>query len=86
MNQTIADFPMTKTLSLLIMITLSEATLGVFVKLTGGIISIATLNFYALSCAAIMLLAAMPAVTNQPLRFPMGNIKDTFAIGLLIAA
>ena len=67
------------------MITLSEATIGVFVKLTGGLIPIATLNFYALSCAAVLLLTAMPAVTGQPQRFPRKNVKDTVAIGLLIA-
>lgn len=77
---------MTKTLILLLMITLSEATIGVFVKLTGGLIPIATLNFYALSCATVMLMAVMPTVTGQPLRFPRHNLKDTVAIGLLIAA
>lgn len=78
--------PKTKTLLLLLMITLSEATIGVFVKLTGGLIPIATLNLYALSCAAVLLMAAMPAVTGQRLRFPRDNLKDTLAIGLLIAA
>lgn len=77
---------MTKTLFLLLMITLSEATIGVFVKLTGGLIPIATLNFYALGCATVLLMAAMPAVTGQPLRFPRRNLKDTVSIGLLIAA
>lgn len=75
-----------KTFSLLLVITLSEATIGVFVKLTGGLIPIATLNFYALTCATMLLMAAMPTVTGQPLRFPRHNLKDTVAIGLLIAA
>ncbi len=77
---------MTKTLFLLLMITFSEATIGVFVKLTDGLIAVPTLNFYALSCATLLLMAAMPAVTDQPLRFPRENVKDTVAIGLLIAA
>lgn len=77
---------MTKTVFLLLMITFSEATIGVFVKLTDGLIPVPTLNFYALSCATLLLMAVMPRVTEQPLRFPRENVKDTVAIGLLIAA
>lgn len=73
-----------KTVPLLLLITLSEATIGVFVKLTDGIIPIQTLNFYALSFAAVFLLFAMPVATGRPLRFPKGNLKDTATIGVLI--
>ncbi len=76
----------TTTLLLLALITLSEATIGVFVKLTDGRIPIQTLNFYALSFAAVFLLVAMPVATSQPLRLPRGNFKDTALIGVLIAA
>lgn len=70
---------------LLLLITLSEATIGVFVKLVGDAIPIETLNFYALALAAIFLLIAMPVATGQGLRFPTGNIKDTVIIGVLVA-
>lgn len=76
----------TTTILLLALITLSEATIGVFVKLTDGRIPIQTLNFYALSFAAVLLLAVMPLATSQPLRLPRGNLKDTTLIGILIAA
>ncbi|MCA1777565.1 MAG: DMT family transporter [Loktanella sp.] len=71
---------------LLVLITFSEATIGVFVKLTGDAIPIQTLNFYALSFAALFLALAIPRATDQPLEFPHGNIKDTVIIGALIAA
>ncbi|WP_416224234.1 DMT family transporter [Thiohalophilus sp.] len=75
-----------KTLLLLLLITLSEATIGVFVKLTDGRIPIQTLNFYALAFAAVFLMVAMPLATGRALRFPRGNLTDTIIIGLLIAA
>ncbi|WP_296763629.1 EamA family transporter [Sediminimonas sp.] len=71
---------------LLVLITVSEATIGVFVKLTGDAIPIQTLNFYALSFAAAFLALAIPRATGRPLRFPRGNLKDTIIIGALIAA
>ncbi|ANK82106.1 MAG: EamA family transporter [Parvibaculum sp.] len=74
-----------KIVLLLLLITLSEATIGVFVKLTDGLIPIQTLNFYALSFAAAFLMAVMPLATGRPLRFPKGNLKDTAIIGVLIA-
>ncbi len=75
----------TKTVSLLALITFSEATIGVFVKLTDGLIPIQSLNFYALAFAAAFLLIAMPIANGQPLRFPRDNLKDTAIIGALIA-
>lgn len=76
---------MTKTLLLLALITFSEATIGVFVKLTDGLIPIQSLNFYALTFAAIFLMLVMPRATGQQLRFPGSNLKDTVIIGALIA-
>lgn len=73
-----------KTFLLLSLITFSEATIGVFVKLTDGRIPIFTLNFYALAIAALFLMIAMPLATGRPLRFPRGNVKDTCIIGALI--
>lgn len=74
-----------RTLLLLSLITVSEATIGVFVKLTDGMIPIHTLNFYALLTAAVFLMFAIPQATGLSLRFPFGNLKDTVIIGLLIA-
>lgn len=74
-----------KTGLLLLLITLSEATIGVFVKLVNGQIPIQSLNFYALAFAAIFLLITMPLATGRRLRFPYGNLKDTAIIGALIA-
>lgn len=73
------------TLFLLALITLSEATIGVFVKLTDGRIPIHTLNFYALTFAAAFLALALPAATGQRLRVPWDNLRDTVIIGALIA-
>jgi drug/metabolite transporter (DMT)-like permease len=75
-----------KTILLLLLITVSEATIGVFVKLTDGRIPIHTLTFYAMSFAAIFLFAARWLATRQRPRFPAGNVKDTVIIGVLIAA
>ncbi len=75
-----------KPVPLLALITLSEATIGVFVKLTGGLVPIHTLNFYALAFAALFLMLTMPIATGNPLRFPKNNLRDTFIIGVLIGA
>lgn len=74
-----------RTVLLLLLITLSEATIGVFVKLTDGLIPIHTLNFYALASAAAFLIVTIPLATGRPMRFPRGNVKDTVIIGALIA-
>lgn len=70
---------------LLGLITVSEATIGVFVKLVDGQIPIQTLNFYALAFAAAFLMVALPVATGQRPRFPRGNVRDTVIIGMLIA-
>ncbi|MDZ7736720.1 MAG: DMT family transporter [Gammaproteobacteria bacterium] len=75
-----------KTFLLLVLITVSEATIGVFVKLTDGQIPVHTLTFYAMSFAAVFLFTARWLATRQPPRFPAGNVKDTVIIGVLIAA
>ncbi|MCR9221527.1 MAG: EamA family transporter [Alphaproteobacteria bacterium] len=74
-----------RTLLLLALITVSEATIGVFVKLTDGRIPVQTLSFYALAFAALFLLAVMPAATGRRLAWPRGNLRDTLLIGALIA-
>ncbi|MDZ7792182.1 MAG: DMT family transporter [Spirochaetia bacterium] len=74
-----------KTILLLFMITLSEATIGVFVKLTDGLIPIYTLNFYALAFSTIFLMIALPLFAKDRPEFPRDNLKDTILIGILIA-
>ncbi|MDY6841247.1 MAG: DMT family transporter [Pseudomonadota bacterium] len=70
---------------LLALITVSEATIGVFVKLTDGRIPVQTLTFYAFVFATAFLMLVMPRANRQPLELPHGNWKDTFLIGALIA-
>lgn len=74
------------TVLLLALITVSEATIGVFVKLTDGRIPVQTLTFYAMGFATIFLFIARGLATRQWPRFPVGNVKDTAIIGVLIAA
>jgi len=73
------------TVLLLSFITVSEATIGVFVKLTDGAIPIQTLNFYALVFATAFLGLALPLATKERLQFPWDNFTDTAIIGILIS-
>lgn len=75
-----------KTLLLLALITLSEATIGVFVKLTDDRIPVQTLTFYAMGFAAAFLFVARALASRRWPRFPRDNLKDTAVIGVLIAA
>ena len=75
-----------KTFIILAIITLAESTIGVFVKLTDGLIPIQTLTFYSFAFATALLFAAVPYTTNEKLEFPYRNWKDTAIIGALIAA
>jgi hypothetical protein len=68
-------------LLLLLMVTLAEATIGVFVKLTDGRIPIHTLDFYALTFAAVFLGLTLPWATGQRMRIPWNNFKDAGLIG-----
>lgn len=62
-----------RTLALLALITPSEAMIGVFVKLTAGLIPIQTLNFYALACAAGFPVVAIPPGRHHRLARRRGN-------------
>jgi drug/metabolite transporter (DMT)-like permease len=75
-----------RTVLLLTLITFSEATIGVFVKLVDGRIPIHTLNFYALATAAVFLLVTLPRATGRPLDLPTDNLRDVVIVGALIAA
>lgn len=75
-----------KVVLLLVLVTVSEATIGVFVKLSGGLIPVQTLTFYAMASAAVFLFIARALASREWPRFPHGNVKDTVIIGALIAA
>ena len=69
----------------LIIVTLAEASIGVFVKLTGSNVPIFSLNFFRVFFAALFLAAAVPILTKKSLRFPRHNLRDVAIIGALIA-
>lgn len=69
----------------LLIVALSEASIGVFVKLVGDGIPIYTLNFYRVFFAALFLMATIPFVQTDLGKFPTRNIRDIVAIGVLIA-
>lgn len=69
----------------LIIVTLSEATIGVFVKLTGGNVPILTLNFYRVLFAFIFLVAVVPVFSKNFWKISKRNIKPVMIIGLFIA-
>lgn len=75
-----------KTFLALLAVTLAEATIGVFVKLTGDAIPIFTLNFYRVLFAAGFLAVAMTFIDKNFWRFPRRNLRDIIIVGLLIAA
>lgn len=75
-----------KTILPLLIVTLAEATIGIFVKLSGNDVPIFTLNFYRVFFAATFLGIAMLFIDKSFWRFPRKNLKDILIIGALIAA
>jgi drug/metabolite transporter (DMT)-like permease len=75
-----------KTFLSLLAVTLAEATIGVFVKLTGDAVPIFTLNFYRVMFAALFLGIAMAFINTSFWRFPRQNLRDIIIVGILIAA
>ena len=69
----------------LLIVTLAEASIGVFVKLVGSNVPIFTLNFYRVLFAAIFLAVGVPLLTKKRLKFPKHNTKDILIVGALIA-
>lgn len=67
------------------MVTLAEATIGVFVKLTGDAIPIFTLNFYRVFFAFLFLVMVLPFVSRDFLKIDKKDLKPILIIGLLIA-
>lgn len=69
----------------LLIVTLAEATIGVFVKLTGDAIPIYTLNFYRVFFAFLFLATIVPFIDGRAWRLPRNNIRSVLVIGALIA-
>ncbi len=69
----------------LALITLAEATIGVFVKLTGNHVPIFTLNCYRAGLAFLFLLAAVPFIKRKFWEMDRFDIMPSFFIGLFIA-
>lgn len=74
-----------KTIIGLSLVALSEASIGVFVKLTGGEIPLMSLNFYRVFFAALFLAATVPFVADESWKFPRDNLRDVAIVGGLIA-
>ncbi|PSO46090.1 MAG: EamA family transporter [Actinobacteria bacterium QS_8_72_14] len=75
-----------KTVLALAAVTLAEATIGVFVKLTGDAVPIYTLNFYRVLFAALFLAVGMSTISGRFWRLPKDNLRDIVIIGALVAA
>ncbi|MDZ7833857.1 MAG: DMT family transporter [Desulfobacterales bacterium] len=74
-----------KNLFYLALITLAEATIGVFVKLAGDAIPVFTLNCYRVGFAFLFLLATVPFIKRDFWEMDRDDIKPLFFIGLFIA-
>jgi drug/metabolite transporter (DMT)-like permease len=70
----------------LALVTISEATIGIFVKLTGDAVPVFTLNFYRIFFAAVLIALVMPLFNSEFWKFPKHNLRDVLIIGALIAA
>lgn len=74
-----------KNLFYLTLITLAEASIGVFVKLTGNAIPVFSLNFYRVGFAFLFLLLTVPFIKRDFWEMDRDDIKPLFFIGLFIA-
>ncbi len=70
----------------LTVVTIAEATIGVFVKLVGDAIPVYTLNFYRVLFAFLFLLAVVPFFNKNFWKLSRDHIKPVIIIGALIAA
>lgn len=69
----------------LFIVTIAEATIGVFVKLVGGEVPVYTLNFYRVLFALIFLASVLPFVDGKFWHLPRKHIKPVLIIGVFIA-
>lgn len=68
----------------LAIVTVCEATIGIFVKLTGDTIPIFTLNFYRLLFAFLLIAAVMPLIDKKFWKISKKEVKPVVIIGALI--
>jgi drug/metabolite transporter (DMT)-like permease len=66
-------------------VTLAEASIGIFVKLVDGQIPIWTLNFFRVFFATLTIAPLLWLLRRESLRFPDKNWRDILLIGALIA-
>lgn len=69
----------------LLVVTVSEASIGIFVKLAGDQVPILALNFYRVFFATLLLWPLVAWSERGPIRFPHKNLRDIAIIGALIA-
>ena len=69
----------------LAIVTMAEASIGIFVKLVGDQVPLLAINFYRVFFAALILLPLVAATNRGALRFPHNNLRDVLIIGALIA-
>lgn len=75
---------MRATILALTIVTLAEASIGIFVKLVGSDVSIFTLNFYRVLFATLFLAVTLPFFQGA-LKLPKHNLRDILIIGALLA-
>lgn len=73
-----------KTALPLLVVTLAEATIGIFVKLVGADLPVLALNFYRVFFASVFLAVALGLGGKRFWRFPRHNAKDVFIIAALV--
>ena len=66
-------------------VTVAEATIGIFVKLTGDAVPVLALNFYRVFFAVLLLWPLVAIMERGPIQFPHKNLRDVAIIGALIA-
>lgn len=69
----------------LFLITVSEATIGVFVKLVDGNVPIFSLNFYRVFFALVLIILVVPFMDRKFWKLERENLKPVLIIGFLIA-
>ncbi len=70
----------------LTVVTVAEATIGIFIKLTGNAINIFSLTFYSVLFALLFLGITIPLIDRSFLNISRKEIKPTLIIGGLIAS
>lgn len=77
---------MLKTFLPLLIVTIAEATIGIFVKLASDDIPIISLSFYRVAFAAVFLGVALSFSNRNFWKFPKHNTKDVLLIAALIGS